>query len=178
MPVSKRSSMRTTPFPSAEPRLPRMRRPPCVVLVIRCSFVRVCHGLPRCAGHRAAAPTMTGTDRASHRSRPAPRDEGRRPVAAPPGEPRRAPPRAARVDAATPLGGRSGGAQPGRRRSPDLRPVLRAGCACSRPQLLAAPPPRELTYLTGYVTVKLRTEGLARQRHLAEPGGMVEIEAA
>src|SRR5215469_7758292 len=46
MSVSKRSSMRTTPLPSADRRLPRIRLPASALLVIWCSFVRVskpCH---------------------------------------------------------------------------------------------------------------------------------------
>src|SRR5947208_163286 len=46
--------MRTTPAPSADRRLPRMRVPGRALLVIWCSFVRVCPGLSRCAGHPAA----------------------------------------------------------------------------------------------------------------------------
>src|SRR5512132_983233 len=38
--LSKRSSIRTMPFPPPEPRLPRMRPPPLALLIVWCSFVR------------------------------------------------------------------------------------------------------------------------------------------
>src|SRR5258708_4465075 len=42
--------MRTTPLPSADRRLPRMRVSRCALLVIRCSFVRVPPGPSWCEG--------------------------------------------------------------------------------------------------------------------------------
>src|SRR5271154_1934070 len=53
--------MRTTPLPSADRRLPRMRVPGRALPVIWYSFVRVSPGLSRCAGHPAAAPIGPGT---------------------------------------------------------------------------------------------------------------------
>src|SRR5258708_7772442 len=100
--VSKRSSMRTTPLPSADRRLPRRRVPPRALLVIWCSFVHVSPGPPRCAGHPAAAPTRPGTGPAIHRPRQAARGENCRPAAAPPGGPRQAPPPPAPAGAALP----------------------------------------------------------------------------
>src|SRR6266481_5364661 len=91
--------MRTTPAPSADLRLPRMAIPGRAFLVIWCSFVRVSPGPLRCAGPAAAAPTRPGTGLAIHRPRRAARGEDRRPAAAPPGEPRPAPPPEAPGDA-------------------------------------------------------------------------------
>src|SRR5439155_27026883 len=48
--VSKRSSMRTTPLPSADRRLPRIRSPPPALPVIRCSFLSVFLRPPRSGG--------------------------------------------------------------------------------------------------------------------------------
>src|SRR6476646_6676366 len=106
--------MRTTPLPSAARRLPKMRPPPDGLLVIWCSFVRVCPEPLRCAGHPAAAATKLGTAPAIHRPRQAARDEDCKSAAAPPGGPRPAPPPAARAGAATPLGEQSAAAPPAR----------------------------------------------------------------
>ncbi len=78
--VSKRSCMRTTPVPSADRRLPRMRVPARSLLVIWCSLVRVSPGLSRCAGHPAAAPTRPGTGSAIRRPQRAARGEDCRPA--------------------------------------------------------------------------------------------------
>ncbi len=137
--VSKRSSMRTTPLPSADPRLPRMRPLPLMhCSSSACSFVRVSPAPPRCAGHPAAAPTRPDTGPAIHRSRRAARGEDCRPAAAPPGGPRRAPPPAARADAAIPLDERSAAAPPTHPRLPGRRPRSPAPCAGSRPPVPAA----------------------------------------
>src|SRR5262245_14943656 len=99
--------MRTTPTPSTARRLPRMRPPPGVLLVIESSFVRVFHGPPRCAEHPVAAATRPGTGPAIHRPRRAARDEDCRPAVAPLDGPRPAPPPAAPAGAARPQGEQS-----------------------------------------------------------------------
>src|SRR5258708_38836040 len=93
--------MRTTPLPSADRRLPRMGVPPRSLLVIWFPLVRVFLWPPRCAGRPASAPPQPGTGLAIDRPRPAARGEDRRSAAAPPGEPRPAPPPAAPGDGAT-----------------------------------------------------------------------------
>src|SRR5216683_8183107 len=96
--------MRTTPLPSADRRLPRMRVPARSLLVIWFSFVRVFRVPPRFAGHPAAAPTSPDSGPATHRPRRAARVEDCRPAAAPPGGLRQAPPPAAPGGGAIPLG--------------------------------------------------------------------------
>src|SRR5487761_140278 len=147
--------MRTTPLPSADRRLPRMRPPPRGLLVIWYSFVRVFLGPPRCAGHPAAAPTRPGTGLAIHRARRAARGEDRRPAAATPGEPRQGPPRAAPGDAAIRPGEQSAVAPPAHPRLPDRQPRTPAASAGFRPQVPAEQLPWASVYQSSYVTGKV-----------------------
>src|SRR5215469_11402944 len=125
--------MRATPLPSADRRLPRMRLPPLALLVIGCSFVRVCHGLSRCAGRPAAVPTRLGTGPASHRSRRAAGGGDGRTAAALAGEPRQARLPAAPADAAIPPAEQSAAALPAPSQLPDRQPKSQAWSAGSRP---------------------------------------------
>src|SRR3954453_2519748 len=88
MSVSYRSSIRTTPAPSADRMLPRMRVPGLALLVMSRSFVRVFLAPPRYAGRPIADPTETDSGQATDRLLRAGRGGDCRPVAAPPGGPR------------------------------------------------------------------------------------------
>ena len=90
--VSKRSSMRTMPVPSADRRLPRIRTTvPCLarhVVLLRSRFPRATSACR--ASSRPSHRTRYGTSH--HRAAPAARGGDRRPAAAPPGERPRVPP--------------------------------------------------------------------------------------
>src|SRR5205085_5516576 len=130
-----RSSTRSTPFPSADPRLPRMRLARASV-VIECSFVRAFRGRSRYAVHPGAAPKGSGTGLATRRARRAARGEGCRSAAGPPGGRRQALPLAAPASDATPRGEQSAAVPPAHRRWLGRGPVLRAWSACFRPPRL------------------------------------------
>src|SRR5690348_13712964 len=144
--------MRTTPIPSADRRLPRMRLPPGALLVIEYSFacvrVRVFPGPPQCAGHPAAAPTRPDIGPAIHRPRRVARGEDCRLAVEPPGGPRPAPLPVALAGAARRPGEQSAVAPPTHPQSPDRRSTFPALCVGSRPPVRAEQLPcRECTIL-------------------------------
>src|SRR6476620_1161739 len=106
--------MRTTPAPSADRRLPRIRLPGRALLVMWRSFGLAFLGLLRYAGRPTAAPTERGRGPTSRRSRTAVVLAGCRPVAARRDEPRPDPPPSTPAGAGTPPVGRSATTRPAR----------------------------------------------------------------
>ena len=133
--------------------------PPRALPVIWSSFVRAFPGLPRCAGHPAAAPTGRGTGPAIHRPRRAARGGDCRSAAAPPGELR--PAGLPQHPEVSRHAGASNGQQRRqltRRRRPEAKAssmVRRLSSASARSAASTA-----RTYRPGYVTVKVRKSDL------------------
>src|SRR4051794_3403063 len=142
MSVSYRSSIRTTPAPSADRRLPRMRVPGLALLVMSRSFVRVFLAPPRYAGRPIAAPTETGSGQATDRPLRAVRGEDCRPAAAPPGGPRPAPLPSTLAGGGRRPGERSAATPPVHPRSPGREPAFPTASFGSRRQ----PPAEQLPY--------------------------------
>ena len=169
--VSKRSSMRTMPLPSADRRLPRMRS-----RHLRCwSFDAPSFAFP--SGHlgvegvQPLLPQSPDSPPAIHRPLPAARAVARRSASALPCGPRQAPPPAGLAGVGTPPAARLAAAPPAPPRLPDRPPGSSAASAGSRPPMHAVQPPWACTYPMRYVTVKVHTVVPAWRATIGLPDG-------
>src|SRR5579862_230210 len=119
-----------------------MRVPELALLVMSRSFVRVFLAPPRYAGRRIAAPTKTGSGRATHLLPRAGRRGDCRPAAAPPGGPRPAPLPSTPAGGGKRLDERSAATPPAHPRSPGREPASPAASGGSRRRPLAEQLPR------------------------------------
>src|SRR4029078_6993704 len=120
------------PAPSADRRLPRMRVTELALLVMSRSFVCAFLAPPRYAGRPIAAPTETGSGRATDLLLRAVRGEDCRRAAAPPGGPRPAPLPSTLAGGGRPPDERSAAPPPAPPRSPGRGPASPAASSGSR----------------------------------------------